>query len=93
MSASRYLSANESESARFPEVLADADPAAPVPTCPAWTALDLANHLAETQAQWAWVVGNRPKNPAERPGHTTVREMLTDACSGMRATDCGAEGG
>ena len=38
LSASRYLSAIESESARFREVLADADPAAPVPTCPAWYA-------------------------------------------------------
>ncbi len=67
LSASQYLSAIESESARFREVLADADPAAPVPSCPAWSALDLAKHLAEVQSQWAWVVANRPKNPEERP--------------------------
>jgi len=92
LSASQYLSAIESESARFREVLADADPAAPVPTCPAWTALDLANHLAETQAQWAWVVGNRPKNPEERPetgpSPTSYADALTsfdEASSGLVA--------
>src|SRR3954470_24149359 len=67
LSASHYLSAIESESARFREVLAGADPAAPVPSCPAWSALDLANHLTEVQGQWAWVVANRPKTPDERP--------------------------
>ena len=92
LSASRYLSAIESESARFREVLADADPVAPVPSCPAWTALDLANHLAETQAQWAWVVGNRPKNPDERPDSgpspTSYADALTafdEASSGLVA--------
>ena len=92
LSASQYLSAIESESARFREVLADADPAAPVPTCPAWTALDLANHLAETQAHWAWVVGNRPKNPEERPdtgpSPTSYADALTafdEASSGLVA--------
>jgi uncharacterized protein (TIGR03083 family) len=64
LSASQYLSAIESESARFREVLTDADPAAPVPS---WSALDLLNHLAEVQANWAWVVGNRPKDVEERP--------------------------
>jgi uncharacterized protein (TIGR03083 family) len=92
LSASQYLSAIESESARFREVLADTDPAVPVPTCPAWTALDLANHLAETQAQWAWVVGNRPKNPEERPDSgpspTSYADALTafdEASSGLVA--------
>ena len=66
LSASQYLSAIESESARFREVLGGAEPAAPVPSCPAWSAIDLLNHLAETQAHWAWVVANRPKSPDER---------------------------
>ena len=63
-----------------------------MPTCPAWTALDLANHLAETQAQWAWVVGNRPKNPEERPdggpSPTSYADALTafdEASSGLVA--------
>jgi uncharacterized protein (TIGR03083 family) len=67
LSASQYLSAIESESVRFREVLTDADPAAPVPSCPAWDAHDLLHHLAATQAVWAWQVENRPKGPEERP--------------------------
>ncbi len=67
LSASQYLSAIESESARFREVLADTDPGAPVPTCPAWAALDLVNHLADVQSRWAWTVANRPKNQDEMP--------------------------
>lgn len=63
----QYLSSIESESARFREVLADAHPATPVPSCPAWTAADLLAHLTQVQAQWAWVVANRPKSPEDRP--------------------------
>ncbi|MEO6510703.1 MAG: maleylpyruvate isomerase family mycothiol-dependent enzyme [Nocardioides sp.] len=92
LSASQYLSAIESESARFREVLADANPTAPVPSCPAWSALDLANHLAGVQAQWAWVVANRPKNPEERPetdaAPTTYDAALTavdEASAGLVA--------
>src|SRR5919107_3168793 len=80
LSASQYLSAVETESVRFREVLAGADPAAPVPSCPAWNAFDLLHHLAETQAHWAWVVANRPKGPEDRPEAprpTTYAEALT----------------
>lgn len=67
MSASQYLSAIESESARFREVLGGADPAAPVPSCPAWGAQELLNHLTDVQARWAWTVANRPKAQDEMP--------------------------
>jgi hypothetical protein len=67
LSASQYLSAIENESIRFRDTLADAQPGAPVPSCPAWNAFDLLHHLTETQAHWAWVVDNRPKSPEERP--------------------------
>ena len=67
LSASQYLSAIETESIRFREVLADAQPGAPVPSCPAWNAYDLLRHLTETQFHWAWIVANRPKGPEERP--------------------------
>lgn len=52
------------ETSRLREVLAHADPAAPVPACPAWTAADLLWHLGgEVQHQWAWVVEHRPRDP------------------------------
>src|SRR6185312_10928831 len=46
--------------------LADAverDPAAPVPSCPGWTAADLAWHLLEVQFFWATVVERRLQDP------------------------------
>lgn len=41
------------ESGRFCEVIAGADPAAPVPSCPDWSADDLLWHLTEVQLFWA----------------------------------------
>jgi uncharacterized protein (TIGR03083 family) len=67
LSASQYLSAIETESVRFREVLADAQTGAPVPSCPAWDAFDLLHHLTEVQHQWAWLVANRPKSREECP--------------------------
>lgn len=53
------------ESARFAAVLERADADAPVPTCPEWTAADLAWHLAEVQWFWARVIEHRPAAPDE----------------------------
>ena len=44
------------EADRFGAALAGTDPSAPVPTCPDWTALDLARHLTEVHAFWACLV-------------------------------------
>ena len=44
------------ESDRFSEVLAATDPDASVPSCPEWTAADLAWHLAEVHWFWAEVL-------------------------------------
>jgi uncharacterized protein (TIGR03083 family) len=92
LSASQYLSAIESESARFREALADADPAAPVPSCPAWSALDLLNHLTDVQSSWAWTVENRPKNQDERPdsapaptGYGVALTAFDEASAGLVA--------
>ena len=58
-----YLAHLRSESDRFGEVLADTDPAAPVPTCPDWTAADLLWHLAEVQLFWGAIVRDRLDDP------------------------------
>jgi uncharacterized protein (TIGR03083 family) len=55
-----YLRHIESESSRFREVLAAADPAAQVPSCPDWKAADLLWHLVEVQDYWGAMVGGRP---------------------------------
>ncbi|MFC5182116.1 maleylpyruvate isomerase family mycothiol-dependent enzyme [Actinomadura harenae] len=48
----RYCDAVEREVAAFTAALEDADPAAPVPSCPGWAVRDLAGHLGVTQ-RWA----------------------------------------
>ncbi len=70
-----FLAAIERESHRFGLCLEGADPAAPVPTCPGWSAADLLWHLTEVQFFWAAIVGGRLNDPdaaeaaaPERPG-------------------------
>ena len=60
-----YLDHIRAESARFRAVLADADPAARVPSCPDWDAADLLWHLTKVQRFWAGAVADRPAEPAE----------------------------
>jgi uncharacterized protein (TIGR03083 family) len=50
------------DSARFAEVLPD-DLAVPVPTCPAWDAQALVEHLGEVQYFWATILGQGPERP------------------------------
>jgi len=62
-----YLDHLRTESHRFREVLTDCDPRARVPSCPDWSAWDLAYHLAEVQWFWGGVVMDRPKSPGDQP--------------------------
>jgi uncharacterized protein (TIGR03083 family) len=67
------------DSARFAEVLRDADPAARVPGCPEWSAEDLLWHLTEVQWFWATIVAERRQSPpedAERPARPEAYEAL-----------------
>ena len=47
------------ESDRLAAVLAACDPAAAVPSCPGWTALDLLAHVVTVQRFWATAIGDR----------------------------------
>jgi uncharacterized protein (TIGR03083 family) len=60
-----FLGHVRTESGRFAEVLAAADPSARVPSCPDWTAADLLWHLAEVQLFWAAIVRERADNPSQ----------------------------
>ena len=90
----RYLDLLASDSDRFADLLAEADPARRVPTCPDWSAVDLLWHLTEVQWFWGTIVRDRLSDPAvaeenkpDRPtdldalGHlfATVSEALRDA--------------
>jgi uncharacterized protein (TIGR03083 family) len=73
-----YLGHLARESARFAAVMDGADPGAPVPSCPGWTAADLVWHLGEVQWFWGTIVRDRvnadtaeqlkPPRPAQWPG-------------------------
>ena len=75
-----YLAHLRGESARFREVLHDADLAAPVPTCPDWRIDDLIYHLAEAFLFWAIDVRERAQDPdpidAAKPAKPTDRAAL-----------------
>lgn len=69
-----YLDHLRAESQRFRAVLAECDPAAPVPSCPQWSAADLLWHLCEVQHWWSWIVVNRPAGPDGYPEPTRPTE-------------------
>jgi uncharacterized protein (TIGR03083 family) len=59
----RYCAAIESEVARFVELVADADPATPVPTCPGWTIAALVKHHGTTHRWVDHIVRHRVQEP------------------------------
>lgn len=87
--AADYLRAVAVESARLTDLLAVADPAARVPSCPDWDAADLLWHLAEVQWFWGSIAGRRldaprpaeadkPARPADHAGLVTLSRASTD---------------
>ncbi|MCW3156528.1 maleylpyruvate isomerase N-terminal domain-containing protein [Micropruina sonneratiae] len=54
-----------SETERFADVLAAADPSAPVPTCPEWKVADLLWHLTEVHAFWAGILASGALSDAD----------------------------
>ncbi|MEU3726487.1 maleylpyruvate isomerase family mycothiol-dependent enzyme [Streptomyces sp. NPDC031705] len=51
------------ETARFAALLADADPTAPVPTCPGWTLGDLVRHTGGVQRWFSVLLRQRIQQP------------------------------
>lgn len=85
-----YLDHLRSDSDRFAAVLAATDPAAPVPSCPGWTASDLLWHLTEVQHFWGALLADRlpgPEayEPPERPDDATALDAFTSASRRLRA--------
>lgn len=81
LSPARYLDHVRDEAARFREVLAEADLAAPVPGCPDWSSGDLLWHLTAVQQFWASRVLDRPRGPEdyEQPTRPPARDDLLTA--------------
>jgi uncharacterized protein (TIGR03083 family) len=68
-----YLASLTADSARFLHLLADADPALPVPSCPQWHVDDLLWHLSEVQWFWGSVVIDRLSQPEPAEESTPPR--------------------
>lgn len=76
-----YLDHIRSESRRFRDVLADCDPAARVPACPDWDAVELLWHLAEVQWFWSRIIQHRPAGPGglEHPARPDSRPGVLES--------------
>src|SRR5680860_1281343 len=90
-----YLAHIRAESARFAEVMRDAPPLAPVPTCPDWTSDDLLWHLGEVQWFWATIVREAltdpssmegPERPSDRAG---LLGFFTESSNALQTTLAG----
>lgn len=69
------------ETRRFAAVLAEVEPRARVPSCPAWDAADLLWHLTEVQWFWATVVRERLESPegmGELARPSTYADLLVE---------------
>jgi len=62
----RMIDTIAAESARLAAVVAESDLEARVPSCPEWSARDLAHHIGEVQ--WYWGENVRAKNAGQRSG-------------------------
>ena len=87
-----YLTHLRVESARFAEVMRDAPPSAPVPTCPDWKSDDLLWHLGEVQWFWGAIVREGLTDPSsledpQRPGDRAgLLEFFESASTELQRT-------
>ncbi len=98
LSPADYLAHIESESARFREVLATANPKVIVPSCPDWSAADLLWHLTEVQHYWAYMVGGRPdanqenyQDPERPDSHEAVLALFDEYSASLADALHGAD--
>lgn len=78
----------ETESARFLEVLRDADLDEQVPSCPDWDGADLAWHLTEVQGFWGDIVDRLLEDPddhdrPERPPDEDLLDMFAERSAAL----------
>jgi uncharacterized protein (TIGR03083 family) len=71
-----YLASYRADGDRMAALLRVADPGAPVPTCPGWTALDLLRHVCDVYAHKVAVLR---LGRAVRPGEWTLADELDQA--------------
>jgi uncharacterized protein (TIGR03083 family) len=80
-----HLDRIRADSLRFVECLADADPAARVPSCPDWSLTELILHLGRVQRFWATTVRAGELDP-EFPAQETGPDNAEDLAAWFRAS-------
>lgn len=70
-----WIAALRAEGPVFRAAVAQADPQAPVPSCPDWTVTNLVHHLGSI---YQWVLGILAAPPSQRPPRPTVPDGLPD---------------
>jgi uncharacterized protein (TIGR03083 family) len=93
----RLLACLRRDSAALLEAVRAAGPDAPVPSCPGWTALDLAWHIGEVHEFWGTIVSDRLDDPesyvqSARPGTfddtvTFAETSAADLLEALETTD------
>ncbi|MDQ4084367.1 MAG: maleylpyruvate isomerase family mycothiol-dependent enzyme [Actinomycetota bacterium] len=81
-----YLAHLARDSDRFADLLLEADPMQPVPSCPDWTTVDLLWHLTEVQWFWGTVVRERVADPSALPAAPPERPTDLDSLGHVFAT-------
>ena len=71
----------DTESRRFVDALASTDPAARCPTCPDWSAADLAWHLTEVHYFWAGILAQKVLTEAGLPAVEAAKPARPSAIS------------
>jgi uncharacterized protein (TIGR03083 family) len=70
-----WLSALRADGPAFRAVIAEADPTAPVPSCPDWTVADLTAHLSQI---YSWVARQVSRGVSSAPDRTRVDEPMPE---------------
>ena len=82
MDPDRLLGALRRDAAALLEAVRAAGPDAPVPSCPGWTAIDLAWHIGEVHEFWGTIVADRldaPDGYVQSPRPETFDDTVTFA--------------
>jgi uncharacterized protein (TIGR03083 family) len=77
-----YAAITRREVDRLVSVLRDTDPAAPVPSCPDWTAHDLLDHMTGVALFWGTIVRDRLADPSPAEAAEETRPAEHEALFG-----------
>lgn len=78
-----HVTAIRTAADRFAAVLSTTAPDAAVPTCPDWTAADLAWHLTDVHLFWAGILGDNARTPDDVEAVDNAKPARPDTLAGI----------